>query len=156
VLSDGVAKVDGSSLDDAALKAAVEARVAKDADVRVVLTVDTAVPHKRVVALMNIAKAAGAKAMTLAAPIATSVAEKPSKPATSTPALVLTIDAAGKFMLGSHVIAEADLTAELKKRAKGFKKIVIAADGSVTYGTIAKVLEAAKAAGLEVGFSSTK
>jgi biopolymer transport protein ExbD len=145
--------VEGASLDDAALATALKARVASDASVRVVFTVDKAVAHKRVVALMTIAKQAGVKAMTLAAPIATTVVEKAPPAPDATPALVLSIDKAGKMFLGSRAVAEADLAAEFQKLAKaGRKKLAIAADGNVTYGTIAKVLEHAKAAGLEVGF----
>jgi len=139
--------VDGTSITDAALARKLEGAVQRDPAVKVRIAYGPK-RQDRATAILDLAKRARVASIETVASLDTEVPAKSPPPADTTPVTVLTIDSRGGLLLGARKLAEAELDAELVKLGKTTKKIALRPDNSTPYGTIAKLVDRCKAAGL--------
>lgn len=146
--------VDGTSTTDAALARKLAGAVERDATVKVRISY-AAEQSRRLDAIRALVKKAGVMNVEVSAAIVTAVPDKPAPPRDDTPTMVLTIDSKGALILGSRVLAAAELDKELAILAKRTKKLALQPDKRTPAGVIQDLMARCKAAGLtEISFLS--
>ena len=140
--------VDGTSITDAALGRKLEGSVQRNPALKVRIS-HVAKRQARVDAIRELAKRAGVATIEIIASIDTQVPDtQPAPPSDVAPTVVLSIDGKGRLLLDARVVPDRELDAELAKLGKQTKAIALRPDPATPYGTIAKLVERCKAAGL--------